>query len=143
MGETDFSQNDRFVYRLVGPMEAQRLREDSRFQILDRGLSGWCVFFWVNQNPGTPWGKTHPKRLALFQNVAFRRALAHAIDRHAIIRRAFHGAAEPLYGPVSPVYRWAAPSETLLEVTPSFDRAAALAGYGTAGRYSRRAGRRR
>jgi peptide/nickel transport system substrate-binding protein len=127
-GEMDFNQDDRFVYRLVGPMEAQRLREDPRFQVLDRGLSGWCMFFWVNQNPGAPWGRTYPKRLALFQNVAFRRALAHAIDRHAIIHRAFHGAAEPLYGPVSPVYRWAAPSETLLEVTPSYDRAAALAG---------------
>lgn len=126
--EMDFRRDDRFPYRLVGPMEAERLKEDPNFQVLDRGLSGWCLFFWVNQNPQAPWGKTHPKRMELFQNVEFRRALAHAIDRHAIIRRVFKGYAEPLYGPVSPVYPWAAPPDVLQEVTPKTDPAAALVG---------------
>jgi peptide/nickel transport system substrate-binding protein len=126
--EEDFRRDDRFVYRLMGPLEAERVRENPDFQVLDRGLSGWCVFFWVNQNPQLPWGKTYPQRLELFQNVEFRRALAHAIDRQAIVRRVFKGHAEPLYGPVSPIYRWAAPSEVLLEVTPKTDPAAALAG---------------
>jgi peptide/nickel transport system substrate-binding protein len=125
--ELDFIRDDRFVYRQVGPMEAERLRADTRFQVLDRGRGGGCFFFWLNQNPSAPWGKTHPRRMELFQNVAFRRALAHAIDRGAIIRRAFQGYADPLYGPVSPVFRWAAPSEVLQEETPGTDPAAALA----------------
>jgi peptide/nickel transport system substrate-binding protein len=39
----------------------------------------------------------------------------------------FSGYAEPLYGPVSPIFRWAAPSDLLEEVTPKTDPAAALA----------------
>lgn len=127
LSELDFLRDDRFSYRLVGPMEAERIREDARFQVLDRGVSGWCMFFWVNQNPDAPWGKTHPQRLKLFQKVEFRRALAHAIDRDTLIRNVFKGHAEPLYGPVSPIYRWAAPAEVLREVTPQTDPAAAVA----------------
>lgn len=125
--ELDFINDDRFAYRSVGPMEAERLRSNPDFQVIDRGRGGGCFFFWINQNPRAPWGKTHPGRMALFQKVEFRRALAHAIDRYAIIRRAFHGDADPLYGPVSPVFRWSAPEEELREVTPSHDPAAALA----------------
>lgn len=127
ISEIDFLNDDRFAYRLVGAMEADRVREDARFQVLDRGISGWCMFFWVNQNPNAPWGKTHPKRLELFQKVEFRRALARALDRESLIRNVFKGRAEPLYGPVSPIFRWAAPVEALREVTPKTDPAAAIA----------------
>jgi peptide/nickel transport system substrate-binding protein len=125
--EGDFRRDDRFVYRLIGATEAERFREQPDFEVLDQGVSGWCLFFWVNQNPEAPWGKTHPGRMALFQKVEFRRALAHAIDRHALIRRVYKGYAEPLYGPVSPIFRWAAPPEVLEEVTPKTDTFAALA----------------
>jgi peptide/nickel transport system substrate-binding protein len=124
--ELDFARDERFIYRLIGPMEADRLREDIRFDILDRGRSGGCMFFWLNQNPRAPWGQTYPARMKLFQNVAFRRAIARAIDRTEIIRRVFKGYADPIYGPVSPIYRWAAPLETLKEVTPATDPQAAL-----------------
>jgi peptide/nickel transport system substrate-binding protein len=127
LSELDFLRDDRFLYRLVGPMEGERIRDDTRFQILDRGVSGWCMFFWVNQNPQAPWGKTHPRRLELFQRVEFRRALAHAIDRDALIRCVFKGQAEPLYGPASPIFRWTAPAEVLRDVTPKTDPAAAVA----------------
>lgn len=123
----DFLNDPRFVYRLTGVKETQQLSNDVNFTILDRGISGWCWFFWVNQNPHAPWGKQFPKRMELFQKVEFRRALAHAIDRGAIIRRVFEGQAEPLYGPVSPIYSWVAPPEVLEEVTPKTDHEAALA----------------
>jgi|GEM_PF-6936116 len=125
--ELDFVRDQRFAYRQVAPMEAGRLQKDPRFEILDRGRGGGCFFFWVNQNPKAPWGKTYPNRLALFQNEEFRRALAHAIDRYAIIRRVYKGFAEPLYGPVSPAFRWAASSEELQEVTPKTDPKEAIA----------------
>jgi peptide/nickel transport system substrate-binding protein len=131
--ELDFLNDDRFAYRLVGAGEAGRLRADPRFQVLDRGVSGWCMFFWVNQNPAAPWGKAHPRKLELFQKVEFRRALAHAIDRGAIIRNVYKGQAEPIYGPVSPIYRWCAPVERLREVTPRTDPAAAVAGLAALG----------
>jgi peptide/nickel transport system substrate-binding protein len=124
--EMDFVRDDRYVYRQVGPMEAERLSNDSNFMLIDRGRGAGCFFFWVNQNPSAPWSKTNPKRMELFQKVEFRRALAHAIDRNAIIRRAFKGYAEPLYGPVSPIFRWAAPPEVLEEVTPKTDPSAAV-----------------
>jgi peptide/nickel transport system substrate-binding protein len=126
--EMDFRRDDRFVYRQVGPMEAERLSDDTNFTLIDRGRGAGCFFFWVNQNPAAPWAKSFPRRMELFQKVEFRRALAHAIDRDAIIRRVFKGYAEPLYGPVSPIFRWAAPPEVLGEVTPKTDAAAALAG---------------
>jgi peptide/nickel transport system substrate-binding protein len=125
--ELDFQRDDRLIYRQVGPMEAERLSQDTSFELFDRGRGGGCFFFWVNQNPAAPWGKTHPRRMELFQNVEFRRALARAIDRHALIRRVFRGHAEPLYGPVSPIFRWAAPPEVLQEATPKTDPKAALA----------------
>jgi peptide/nickel transport system substrate-binding protein len=125
--EIDFLHDDRLVYRTIGPMEAERLRQDAGFVVLDRGLGGASLFFWLNQNPRAPWGQANPGRLALFQKVEFRRALAHALDRGAIIQHAFKGYAEPLYGQVSPIYRWAASPEELQEVTPKTDPAAALA----------------
>jgi peptide/nickel transport system substrate-binding protein len=124
--ELDFRHNDRYPYRLVGSGEAERLREDPNFLVLDRGRSGWCTFFWLNQNPRAPWAKEYPDRLALVQKVEFRRAVAHALDRDEIIRRVFKGNADVLYGPVSPIFQWAAPSETLHDQTPALDRQAAL-----------------
>ena len=131
--EMDFQRDDRFIYRLVGAMEAERLSRDPSFELFDCGRGGGCFFFWVNQNPAAPWSKDYPKRMELFQKVEFRRALAHAIDRNAIVRRVFKGHAEPLYGPVSPIFRWAAPPEMLQEVTPKTDPKAALAELATLG----------
>lgn len=123
----DFLHDDRYVYRPVGPMEAGNLRDNTDFEILDCGVGGLCTFFWVNQNPLVPWGEKYPKRLELFQSVDFRRALAHAIDRWSIIRSVYQGHADPLYGPVSPVYSWAAPPAVLEEVTPQGGPEVALA----------------
>ena len=71
--ELDFPRDDRFFYRMVGPMEAERLSQDTNFALFDRGRGGACFFFWVNQNPAAPWGKEYPRRMELFQKVEFRR----------------------------------------------------------------------
>lgn len=56
--------------------------------------SQYLVF---NQNPRG----IAPPRLTWFQDVRFRRALNHAIDRHTIIRQVFAGRATPAWSPVS------------------------------------------
>jgi peptide/nickel transport system substrate-binding protein len=125
--EMDFLGNALFCYRTVGPGEAERLARDSRFQVLDRGPSGWCLFWWLNQNPKAPWAREAPGRLALFRNEAFRRALARVIDRSEIVRRVFRDRADVLLGPVSPVFRWAVAGEALPDLLPAADHDAALA----------------
>jgi peptide/nickel transport system substrate-binding protein len=55
-------------------------------------------YFWFNlQN-----GKGNPRKQAWFNEVRFRRALAHAVDRDTIARTTLRGLATPLYGFVSP-----------------------------------------
>ncbi len=127
--ELDFPRDDRFVYRMVGPMEAERLSEDTNFALIDSSGGAELHFLLGQSEPARSLGQEHtPSRMELFQNVEFRRALR-SRDRPATrsFGSVFKGYAEPLYGPVSPIFRWAAPQEVLQEVTPSTDPAAAVA----------------
>ena len=53
------------------PMEAERLSQDPSFAVLDRGRGAGCFFFWVNQNPQAPWGKTFPGAWNCFRKSSF------------------------------------------------------------------------
>ncbi len=55
-------------------------------------------FLVLNQNPAG----IAPPKLTWFQDVEFRRALNHALDRNAIAERVYAGRATPAWGPVSP-----------------------------------------
>lgn len=57
----------------------------------------WLAF---NQNPSVP----EPQR-SWFSNIYFRRAVAHAIDKEAMIDSIYLGRAVPIWGPVSPANR--------------------------------------
>ncbi len=78
-------------------------------------------YFWFNLNPG----KGSVVKKAWFNDARFRRALAHAVDREAIVQTTLRGLATPLYGFVSPGNRaWAA--NDLLRASYDLPRARAL-----------------
>jgi peptide/nickel transport system substrate-binding protein len=65
--------------------------------------------FWFNLNPGTnAQGKplVEPYKLKWFQDVRFRKAMAHAVDRQSIAASVFDGMAEPQYGPETPANKF-------------------------------------
>ncbi len=72
--------------------------EAARAYDVGPGLS--TDYFWFNLNGGRRQG--NPVKKAWFNEVRFRRALAHAVDRDAIARTTLRGLATPLYGFVSP-----------------------------------------
>lgn len=88
-------------YPLMKPQEAKR-----DFTIYDLGPDLGSSFVVFNQNSGTnpKTGKPFvaPHKLAWFQDVRFRRAVAHAVDRRKIIEIVKNGLGYPQYSPESP-----------------------------------------
>ena len=93
---------------LVRPEEVDEMRARSAeggYRVVDLGPRLGTVHFWLNQNPGrdekgSPF--VDPKKLAWFRDLRFRRALAHAIDRNAIVQTVYRGYGVPIRGPISP-----------------------------------------
>ena len=77
------------------------------YTVHDLGTEMGNNFLWFNQNPGknAKSGKPYvdPAKLAIFQDLNFRKAVAHAIDRDAISRTVYFGMGQPLYGPIPSV----------------------------------------
>lgn len=88
-------------YPLIKPLEKKR-----NFTIYNMGPNFGSSFLTFNQNPGHN-SKTHkpymdqPKR-SWFENVHFRRAVAHTIDKKKIIQILFNELGYPQGGPMSP-----------------------------------------
>jgi len=108
--------------------------EAGDYTVYDLGMEMGTVFFWFNQNDrtspsGTPY--VPPAKQAVFGNLEFRKAVAHAVDRESISKAVFFGLAEPVYGPIPPVNRkWYNPDIVRYAYDP--DRARAIldeAGY--------------
>jgi peptide/nickel transport system substrate-binding protein len=76
-------------------------KEESQknFTIYDRGPGWGFQFLGFNQNPGSSVDKNLIK---LFQDVRFRRAASHTINRQRIIDDVLLGLGEPGWGPVTP-----------------------------------------
>ncbi len=75
------------------------------FRLHDLGPKSGTNDLWLNQNPGRdekgePF--VDPVKSAWFRDLRFRRALAHAIDREAIVRTVFGGHGTVIDGPISP-----------------------------------------
>lgn len=98
---------------------------------LGPGLSTDLIIF--NQNTGAK--SLNPAKLAWFQDVRFRRAISHAVDRQTLASTTLQGLATPLYGFVSPGNRaWIA--QDLPRAEYDLERAKALlreAGFETRG----------
>ncbi|MDR7419110.1 MAG: ABC transporter substrate-binding protein [Armatimonadota bacterium] len=82
--------------------ELLRRQQAENFTIFDGPPTFGTEFLIFNQNPAG----VRPPKLTWFQNVKFRQAVAHGIDRDAIVRQVYAGRATPAWGPVSPANRF-------------------------------------
>ena len=72
-----------------------------RFQVVELGIGAERDFLWFNQNTGTDAaGKpiVDPAKLKWFRSSKFRQAFSCAIDRDRLVRQAYGGRAQPIYG---------------------------------------------
>ncbi len=80
--------------------------EKGNYTVWDLGSEMGTNMVWFNMNPrsnpdtGKPY--VDPKKSKIFNDVHFRRAVAHAIDRQAMANTVFYGMADPLYGSIPP-----------------------------------------
>jgi peptide/nickel transport system substrate-binding protein len=77
----------------------RRLEADGKVRLADAGVSLDPPMFWFNLDPAA---KASDPRRSWLQSVDFRRGISHAIDREAIVKTIFLGAAVPAYGPITP-----------------------------------------
>ena len=82
------------------------LEADGNFTIYKRGPSFGTTFLTFNLNPGqnaeTGAPYVAPEKLAWFQNTQFRQAVAHSVDKDAIIADVLHGLGYPQWASISP-----------------------------------------
>jgi peptide/nickel transport system substrate-binding protein len=104
----NFQTGNLDMMETVKPSDVPILERDAKkynYRIVNLGPSMGQNFFWFNMNPGSsPDGKTYvePYKLKWFQDVRWRKAMAHAVDRDGISRTVFDGLAQPQYGPETP-----------------------------------------
>jgi len=86
--------------------DLEPLQADGNFTIHRRGPAFGTTFLGFNMNPGTnpETGEPYlaPEKLKWFQNAQFRQAVAHSIDKDAIINGVLHGLGYPQWSSVSP-----------------------------------------
>jgi peptide/nickel transport system substrate-binding protein len=96
----------------VKPSDVPILDRDSKkydYRIVNLGPGMGQQFFWFNLNPGkSPDGKPYvePYKLKWFQDIRWRKAMAHAVDRDGIAKTVFDGLAQPQYGPETPANKF-------------------------------------
>jgi peptide/nickel transport system substrate-binding protein len=90
-------QTDLYSARPSEYAEFKRGEQAGNYTIYDGPETFSSHYIVFNQNPR---GLSPPK-LTWFQDVRFRRALNHAIDREAVARQVYAGRATPAWGPVS------------------------------------------
>ncbi|MCI0390698.1 MAG: ABC transporter substrate-binding protein [Acidobacteria bacterium] len=100
------------IFDRIRPNDYAALRSETQtLRALDLGPGLNTDHLWFNLNTGEQSGKpvVNPIKRAWFNDLRFRRALSHAIDRETIAGVTLQGLATPLYGLVSPCNRtWAA-----------------------------------
>ncbi|HUF46581.1 MAG TPA: ABC transporter substrate-binding protein [Vicinamibacterales bacterium] len=74
----------------------RRLEERGRVKLASAGVTVSPHALWFNLSP------TASDERAWLRHPAFRRAVSHAVDRRSLIDTVYLGAAEPIFGPVTP-----------------------------------------
>ena len=86
--------------------ELEPLSADENFTIHRRGPTFGSTFVTFNQNQGVDpesgAAYVSEEKFYWFSNLAFRRAVAHAVDKDAIIEQVQHGLGYPQWSPISP-----------------------------------------
>lgn len=86
--------------------ELEPLQGEGNFTIYRRGPSLGSIFLTFNMNPGETPDTMEPyvgaNKLKWFQNTQFRQAVAHSVDKDAIIRDVQHGLGYPQWSSISP-----------------------------------------
>jgi len=102
-GQADLTQSE------IRPDDYAALRREAaagKLRLVDAGLAFDADAFWINLKPGA---KAHDGRPWL-PRLELRRAVSHAVNRRAFADEVFLGAAEPLWGPITPSNTaWVAP----------------------------------
>ena len=86
--------------------ELETLQAEGNFTIYKRGPGLGSTFLAFNMNPGETPDTMEPyvgaNKLKWFRNTQFRRAVAHSVDKDAIIRDVQHGFGYPQWSSISP-----------------------------------------
>ena len=106
----------------------ERDKEKYDFRIVNLGTDMGQNFFWFNLNPGkNKKGQSFvaPHKRKWFEDVRWRKAMAHAVDREGISQTVYNGMAEPQYGPETPANKlWYNPN--LVRYDYNIDKSRAL-----------------
>jgi peptide/nickel transport system substrate-binding protein len=104
-------ESDEIYFRAEDYALLKKGEADGGYAVYNLGPEMGTQMMWFNlntrKNPETGRPFVPKAKQALFGDIRFRRAVAHAVDRQAISRTVYYGMAEPLYGPIPPVNkRW-------------------------------------
>lgn len=118
-GETD----------LIDPIQGDQVplfeddQEQGQYKVYDLGPDVATDFMWFNLNPGkNARGKpfVEPWKHKIFNDVRFRRAVSHAIDRDGIVKAVLQGRGIPLYTPYTSSNKvWYNPNVPKFEYDPA------------------------
>ena len=119
-GQADLTQSE------IRPDDYAALKREAaagKLRLADAGVAYDADAFWFNLKPGA---KAHDGRPWLAR-VELRRAVSHAVNRRAFADEVFLGAAEPLWGPITPSNTaWFAPDGAVPRETHDMGRARTL-----------------
>ncbi|MFN3649969.1 MAG: ABC transporter substrate-binding protein [Armatimonadota bacterium] len=107
-GDTDVTGVPQSEYPSIAEGE-----ENGDYRVVNTGPGWGFNYLGFNLNPTSGVDKN---LIALFQDVRFRRAASHAVNRQRMVDEIFRGLARPLYGPVSP-----ANSQFYFEDVPKYE----------------------
>ncbi len=126
-GQSDMTQSE------VRPDDyamLKRAEAAGKLRLFDAGLAFDSDCFWFNLQPS----RASDPRHAWLQSLQFRRAVSLAVDRKGFADAVFLGAADPIWGPVSPANAtWYPPASSRAVPSPPYDPAGARALLGEAG----------